>query len=113
MKDNYENSLRETQLSGRRGIATDFGSHVVNLFFWQCKQTGVSAGGLFIDVVAAFYSVIRQVVVDMGQSDEHVATLLKNLQLGPDVMHKIYDSVGKGSFMHREGFSEHTEAIVG
>ena len=44
-----------------------------------CEMLGASLCIVFIDIIAAVYSVLRQLVVGMDCSDEHIAALLQRL----------------------------------
>jgi len=69
LKPLLEASARETQMGGIARRSTDFGSHYVRTAIELGRISGQSTACLFIDVVSAFYNLVRAHVVPIPQGD--------------------------------------------
>ena len=57
----------ETQCGGLCGRGTDIAALLVRLHFDHACAMGMSASAVFLDVVAAFYELVREVVLDLQE----------------------------------------------
>ena len=55
-----------SQFGGRKGLGVDFASHAVKSFHDYCEDQGVSASLIFLDVMKAYYSAIRELILHMA-----------------------------------------------
>ena len=75
-----EHSPEITCAMGGRGVGT--GSHYARLAQDWAGGMGLSSAVIFLDITAAYYTVLRELAVG-GHSDEAVVTLLRRLDLPP------------------------------
>ena len=61
MQDAHDAYVQETQF-GCKG--TDFGAHLRRLFQEMIDIKGMSGATLFCDIASAFYSVVRQLILE-------------------------------------------------
>ena len=73
LKPFLEASARSTQMGGVSRRSTDFGSHLVRTALDFNRSVGKSTATIFIDVVAAFYNLVRAHVLPMPDSDPQVS----------------------------------------
>ncbi|CAE7745718.1 unnamed protein product, partial [Symbiodinium sp. CCMP2456] len=72
------------QLGGRRGCAASFGHFCSRAFLSDTRSSGFSAGILFVDLAAAYYSVMRETVLGSGLGDRSVESIAASLHLTRD-----------------------------
>ena len=82
----YESSVHDGQSGGRKGRGADFAAHTTIQFFSRAKRRGLSAGYLFLDISAAFYSVVRQCTLGCDGSSRSCAECLRALGLCQEVV---------------------------
>eukprot|EP00435_Cladocopium_sp_Y103_P054886 s686_g18.t1 len=102
----YDNPL--IQLGGRKGCSTDIAHHMLHAHLSWAKDTNTSCALLFVDLQAAFYSVIRSSLFDGEFHDDQICFAMKQLGILPDEWHHIKDTVlqdyaAKGLGKHQEG----------
>ena len=73
LKPFLEASARSTQMGGVSRRSTDFGSHLVRTALDFNRSVGKSTATIFIDVVAAFYNLVRAHLLPMPDSDPQVS----------------------------------------
>ncbi|CAE7275135.1 unc-89 [Symbiodinium sp. CCMP2456] len=72
------------QLGGRKGCSANFGHFCSRAFLASCKDRGHSGGILFVDLAAAYYSVVREIVVGDRLCSRGVADIASSLRLSPE-----------------------------
>ena len=79
------------QCGGMRGRGTDIANVLVRAVFatQACRDT--SGAGVYVDVVSAFYSIIREYLIPRSSSDEAIAHMFYTLGLDPQAVHHFAD----------------------
>ena len=77
------------QIGGRPGRTYMFGSFISRCFLSYAKFRGVSAGIVFTDLVAAYYSVVREAVTGLAGSDASVQDVAASLGLAAADMQEL------------------------
>ncbi|OLP99284.1 hypothetical protein AK812_SmicGene18181 [Symbiodinium microadriaticum] len=95
-----------------RGQGIDTISLAAKTFFALGNTQGSSAGIVFFDLSAAFYSVIRQTLVDTRDSDEGLLRLFRHLDIPPEAISELAMHLQKISLLEAAGVSEHSREIV-
>ena len=97
-KAKVEGALPEDQYGGRKGGGTDITAHIIQSLLAFARMAGMSVFLLFVDLVAAYDSAIREVAFDL--SHDFVGTRVEYLvSIGVDVdvaefVDSIVSSVG-------------------
>ena len=68
--------------------------------------------GVFVDVVSAFYTVLRQLAFRVDCSDEAVASLLASLNLPPASMGRLRDRLQERPALETAGVSPHVAGVI-
>ena len=89
----YEKSTDALQFGGKRFQQVVFGAQGVRHFLQHTKNQGISAGIIFADIASAFYTVIREVTLGASTSDLDIATVVKRLGLGPELMPQLHSAL--------------------
>ena len=80
----WESKISGLQYGGRRHHGTDTAHHLVQTHMAWCKTKGLPAAAVFFDLKAAFYTVLRQSLVDNLQDTDCLHAALQRLGLHPD-----------------------------
>ena len=72
-----EDYFLETQRGGLPGRGTEQSAHMARLFLEYTRGKGYTSAVLFVDAVAALYSVARRLIVGLDDSDEAIAYIMK------------------------------------
>ena len=89
----YEANTDPLQLGGKRRQQVIFGAQGVRHFLQHAKSKGLSVGIVFADIASAFYTVIREVALGASTSDIDIATVVRRLGLGPEVMPQLHSAL--------------------
>ena len=108
----FKRVARRTQHMGVTGLGTDMCHHLSVSWWGYLRSRSLSGAQLFVDVSAAFPSVIRELVYGGEMSDCLIAFVCKSLGLPPDVMHELTELIAQGSYLVRSGLSEHLNAVM-
>jgi hypothetical protein len=110
--DNYAAYSSDAQCGGIRLRATDLAAHSTRLFLdfaWQRKKP---VGVLFADVISAFYSVLRQLVLPVNTTDVDFAKLLHSLKVPPESLQQLQQFLKEGTLVNRAGVDPHLAALL-
>lgn len=69
----------ELQFSARRRALVSLGAHIVRLHQRWAKQIHRCDFTIFVDIASAYYSLLRQLAMDVEATDENILALLKRL----------------------------------
>ena len=98
------------------GIIAGQGIELISLtaktFFSLCNHTGQKAALIFFDLKAAFYQVVRQLLVDTRDSDEELLKLFHRLGLPPSAAAELKDKLSGVLLLEAAGVSAHARALV-
>ena len=109
----FENACQDTQTGGRKSKATDMASHILRILLHVAKRCKINMAVLFLDATAAFYSVVRQLVMNADLSDASIAHVMKSLNIEPDAMHRLAARIAQPTVFEKVGVPAHLHAIVG
>ena len=104
--------FHETQQGGLPGRGTDLAAHSLRLFIEAAFHHKRSAGVLFVDLVSAFYTVVRELCMTLSTSDEDIAKLFSTLGLPPSAMHELAQKLQEMPILDEAGVDPHLRAIV-
>ena len=68
---------------------TDVDNLLVRSVFATRKGRGASGGGIYVDIVFAFYSIIREYILPCASSDDAIAHLFATLGLDTQAVHQL------------------------
>jgi len=80
----------------------------LNTYQWQ--KTSVAA--LFVDAIGAFYSVVREVVLNLPRTDHAVARICAQLQLPPEAAARVMQRLSEAPTESRLDRSDHAKALM-
>ena len=101
-----------TQCGGLLGRGTHFASHVIRCFCTMVAAAGESCAVLFADLVAAFDSVVRELLMAGRLEPEALRRRLASLPLDPDVVEAILAYVAAGDLLQRANVPEEVADLV-
>jgi len=79
----------DEQYGGLPGRGAVYGSHVIRQFFQHSRRRKISAAVIFVDAVAAFYSVLRPLLVGFSGSDVELVTFLHRVGIPPEALAEL------------------------
>eukprot|EP00435_Cladocopium_sp_Y103_P031829 s854_g8.t1 len=88
---NAENTL--IQLGGKRGCSTDVAHHFLHSHLTWAKSANILSAMLFVDLQAAFYSVLRSSLFEGEFHDDVVCFAMQRLGILPTEWHSIRDTI--------------------
>lgn len=107
----YEASAPDTFFSIRAGGNVAHASHALRLFVAASHKGGDSTGILFLDVKAAYYRVIRQLVV-AGRGHESIDRVMQYFDLGATGMQELIEEIHAEPEGRASNLSEHQELLL-
>ena len=112
--EQVQKNLPEEQLGGVSGGGTDLANHIIRSLQAYAKQMGWCCFTLFIDLVAAYDSAIREIVFDVPHDwAGSVPDYLTSLGLKPHLVEAVTELLeSEGSVMHASGVSPKVERII-
>ena len=81
------------QQGGKQGCSTDIAHHILHTYFAWARTNSVSCAMLFVDLHAAFYTVIRSMLMDEPIHDDLLCQAMARLGIKPDEWHSILETV--------------------
>ena len=94
------------------GQGIDLISLAAKTFFQACNVQGCHGAIIFVDLKAAFYQVVRQLLVDTGDQEGNLRVLFQHLQLPPSAAKELRDKLAGIPILATAGVSAHTRALV-
>lgn len=98
------------QMGGRPGFGTDIAHHTANLFLSWARASKTPAALAFVDLTAAFYSILRQGLFAGEVHDAHLCFALQSLGVSPSELQEIISTIESEAAIL--GVSEHVTDIV-
>ncbi len=89
----------DSQCGGLNHKGTDFASHALSSFLEASRARGWSAANLYVDLVAAFDSVVREIVMGARLSPAALHGRLSLLKLDEDVITAVMSYVQHGDVL--------------
>ena len=99
----YKQFMQAQQTGGRRKTPAQLPQHQVRAFARHAKLQGHSTGILYLDLVEAFYRVLREVPMGGEVSDELVAHVMNKMNMPPDALHDIHALLQEPTSLERAG----------
>ena len=103
----------ELQFSAHRGALVSLGAHIVRLHQQWAKQVHLCDFTLFIDIASAYYSLLRQLAMDVEPTDENILTLLKRLGYPDGHIQAVAEKLEEPSAMEDLQVPPHLRAVLG
>ena len=101
----FLNVARESMHGGVPHKGTALCAHMCRSFFQYTAAHGMCAVQIFVDVVGAFDTVLRQLLFCGPLSHELVAFVLRTLGIGPEGIHQLASHVSSGESLQHSGMS--------
>ena len=101
-----------TQCGGLLRRGTHFAAHMVRSFCMLAALTGESCAVFFGDLIAAFDSVVREIIMGGRLDPDALRRRLRALALEPDVVEAIVAYVAAGDLLQRAGVPEEVADLV-
>ena len=98
------------QLGGKKGCSTDIAHHMLHAHLSWVRATTKSCAILFVDLQAAFYSVLRASFFDGNFHDDAICFAMQRLGITPNEWQTIKDTVVQDHAT--KGLGEHNEGIL-
>jgi len=97
----------DSQCGGLCHRGTDFASHMLNTAYDYAKIHRASVIGFFVDVIAAFDSVIHSFIINLEISDESITYLMSRLALPPECFEELCQTIRENSALVQAGVPTH------
>ena len=81
------------QQGGKQGCSTDIAHHLLHAYFAWARAHSVSCAMLFVDLHAAFYTVIRAMLMNEPIHDDLLCQAMSRLGITPDDWHNVLKTV--------------------
>ena len=106
----WEKAMNTLQFGGRPGFGTDMAHHYAHAFLSWARSSGTPSSLIFLDLAAAFYSVLRQGLFQNEICDQHLCYAFKTLGISPDELREVIDTVTAEAAV--EGVSQHCDLVL-
>ena len=103
---------RALKSGGRPKTGVDMASHALRQFLDILFAYRISAVCFFIDIRAAFYSVLRPLLYETGGDEESFGRLVLLLGLPASCIEPLVSTLREASAMQQAGASDHLQAVV-
>ena len=107
----YSSSTPDSFFSIRAGGNVSHASHALRLFCSAAKGLGASTGILFLDVKAAYYRVIRQLVVE-GRGKESITRVMQYFDLGATELQDLLAEINETPEGQFSNLTQHQELLL-
>ena len=109
---NFLECAREAQHGRIPMKGTALCAHFSRSFFGYARECGLSSAQIYVDVVGAFDTVLRQLLFDTPITDTIIAFVIKGLGCGPEVMHELAKHIADQSFLADTSMSPYTRRCL-
>ena len=106
----WDDKITGLQFGGRRHHGTDTAHHLLQTHMAWCKQTSVPSVAIFFDLKAAFYTVLRQTLVNALQDTACLEAALCRLGVDKERIHQLLQHAEEENVT--EGLSDHLASIL-
>lgn len=101
-----------TQNGGMPHKGTDFTGHFVRLFLHQCTQLNCPVSIIFVDLVSAFHSVVKELATGLDTTDEHIAWLLQSLGIPPSATEEFAKLLQGPTVLQQTGIRDDFRSVI-
>ena len=98
------------QQGGKKGCSTDIAHHLLHSYFAWARDHSVSCALLFVDLHAAFYTVIRSMFMQQPLHDDLLCAAMSQIGISADDWHAILALLANENAT--EHLDEHTQGLV-
>ena len=106
----WEITIEALQMGGRQQHGADMAHHFLQLHQSWTKSKAMPAGALFVDVQAAFYTLLRQSLVQCDDEGQAVAYAMQAAGISPQALQHTIDLAAQSPATKE--LSRHLQAIV-
>ncbi|CAL1166596.1 unnamed protein product [Cladocopium goreaui] len=110
--DLLEKYMMRSQLGGKRHVPVTLGLHEARAYLRAAAADGHSAVLLMVDLVEAFYRVLRPLALGNEYSDEEIAKLAHKLRLPDDALHQLYAHLADPSAIAKAGMTMTAQQVL-
>ena len=103
---------RPTQHGGRQNRTAAFATQAIREAQRYSRKRGSSLAVLFIDVVKAFYSVLRQMVMSVPLTDDALAKIMATIGLPREAMEDLAEHLAQPTAFQEAGISTSLDATI-
>ncbi|CAE7506400.1 unnamed protein product, partial [Symbiodinium sp. CCMP2456] len=82
--DHWNRWALPMQIGGKRGCSAHFGHFASRAFMHVARSRACSAGVLFVDLAAAYYSVVRETITGDQLGERSISEIAATLHLSPE-----------------------------
>ena len=104
--------MTRSQLGGKRKVPVTLGLHEARAYLRAAALQQQSAALLMVDLVEAFYRVLRPLALGSSFTDAEIAQLAQRLQLHPDVMHQLQQHLTEESAVAAAGMTPQAQRLL-
>ena len=108
----FDNTRHPFHASITPGQGIELISIAAKTFLAMGNTSGVCAALLFFDLKAAFYQVVRQLIVETGESDQGLLELFRHLDLPPEALDELRRKLSQILLLEGAGVSSHSRALI-
>ncbi|CAE7253055.1 unnamed protein product [Symbiodinium sp. CCMP2592] len=87
--ERFEACAAPLQIGGRRGLSYELGHFMSRNFLHAARHHNLSAALVFSDLAAAYYTVVREVVVGAGADSDPLQRVASTLKLPPEDLQQV------------------------
>lgn len=106
----WEKAMSTLQFGGRPGFGTDMAHHYAHAFLSWARWSVTPASLIFLDLTAAFYSVLRQGLFQNEICDQHLCYAFQSLGISSDELREVISTVSSEAAV--EGVSMHCDLVM-
>ena len=110
--DLLEKYMMRSQLGGKRHVPVTLGLHEARAYLRAAAADGHSAVLLMVDLVEAFYRVLRLLALGNEYSDEEIARLARKLHLPDDALHQLHAHLADPSAIAKAGMTMTAQQVL-
>ena len=100
------------QIGGKKGLSANVGSFCSRAFLQYARTHGWSAGVLFSDLAAAYYSVVRELLLGGSLCEASIEDITASLGLQPEDLQLLSSYVESEAILNENGDEDFLTAIA-
>ncbi|CAE7870248.1 unnamed protein product [Symbiodinium necroappetens] len=116
LREQLQPTFQAHRAAFQGGVLPGQGIELISLaaktFFRMCNASQRRAAIIFFDLRAAFYQVLRQLLVDTNECEVALLRLFHRLALPPAAIQELRDHLCKATELERAEASSHTRALI-
>jgi len=107
-----ESYMMRSQLGGKRHVPVTLGLHEARAYLRAAAAKGHSAILLMVDLVEAFYRVLRPLALGSDYRDDDIARIAQKLRLPDDVLHQLHAHLADPSAIAKAGMTKTAQQVL-